>query len=157
MSMPSSVSVEHIQTSSQCFRCCILTSLISTNMLNACNIPSMYYAIFSGKYPPNVDGSQMITLSGTQLPVYIRRVHNLRHVIFKLLNKFFLDIFLPIFWTISYTFLVQFLNINWTLLPISGDPIVNFSGSSPQNWHTLRKLLLFSGTGIANFSLDFPI
>ena len=41
-------------------------------------------------------------------------------------------------------------------MPTSGDTIINFSGSSPRNWHTLRKLLLFSGTVITNFSLDFP-
>ena len=42
-------------------------------------------------------------------------------------------------------------------MPTSGNSIINFSGLSPRNWHTLRKsLLFFSGTVIANFSLDFP-
>ena len=85
----------------------------------------------------------------------VLRAHNLKCHINKLLNKFFLDIFCH-FSGPFYISFFQLLNINWTLLPTSGGSIINFSNPRPQNCHTLRKLLLFSGTVITNFSLDFP-
>ena len=61
----------------------------------------------------------------------IRKAHHLRCHIFKLLNNFS-GHFLPIFWTISYKFLFQMLNINWTLLPTSGDSIIIFLFQVPK-------------------------
>ena len=76
---------------------------------------------------------------------YIRRAHNLKCHIFKLLNNFFLDIFCQFSgpFHIGFSFNCRILIGNF--LPSSGDSVVNFSGSSSQIWHTLRKLLLFSG------------
>ena len=41
-------------------------------------------------------------------------------------------------------------------MPTSGDSIINFSGSSPRNWHTLRKLLLFLAHLLPTFLWIFP-
>ena len=72
-------------------------------------------------------------------------------------KQFFLDIFHQFSGPFHKGFYSNCQILIQHFLPTSGDSVVNFSGSSSQIWHTLRKLLLFSGTDIAYFSFDFPI
>ena len=82
---------------------------------------------------------------------HIRRVHNLKCHIFKLLNNFFLDIFHQFSGPFHIGFYLNCQILIRHFLPTFGDSVVNFSGSSSRIWHTLRKLLLFSGMDVAYF------